>query len=185
MPQTHFAAARKYIVYACPLGKLAQQLEGYYAASRAACGPNAAHQYMAHCTLTGFFHDEPASLPAYLGALEAALGRARASRPDPVLQITGLLLSETFHGLLIESPWLQRLAADFTDGAPSATRRDRLRLKDRLHLSLAYEFPREQHPSLATLARDLVEIAAPVSWELRFYERHADGGWSCHARWPL
>jgi hypothetical protein len=24
-----------------------------------------------------------------------------------------------------------------------------------------------------------------VSWELRFYERHPDNTWTCHARWPL
>ena len=45
----------KLIVYACPVGELAEQLETYFSKSRLACGPNQAHQYMPHCTLTGFF----------------------------------------------------------------------------------------------------------------------------------
>jgi ubiquitin-associated SH3 domain-containing protein len=175
----------EYIVYACPLGRLARQLATYYVESRAVCGPNAAHQYMPHCSLTGFFHDELASIPAYTLALDAAVCQARPTRPDLVLQFSGLLLSETFHGLLIESPWLKGLATDFAASAPSATRRDDIRLKSWLHLSLAYEFPREQHHHLATLAHDLVEIDAPVSWELRFYERHLDLSWTCHAYWTL
>ncbi|NTU84382.1 MAG: hypothetical protein HGA45_34305 [Chloroflexales bacterium] len=179
------STAREYIVYACPLGRLARQLATYYSESRAVCGPNAAHQYMPHCTLTGFFHDEPASVPAYTQALDAALSRARPTRPDPVLQVSGLLLSETFHGLLLESPWLKGLTADFAASAPAVMRHDHIRLKSWLHLSLAYEFPPEQHHQLATLAHDLVEIAAPVSWELRFYERHADISWTCHAYWSL
>jgi hypothetical protein len=50
---------------------------------------------------------------------------------------------------------------------------------------LAYTFPPDHHATLAALARQLVDISASVSWELRFYERYADGDWTCHVRWPL
>jgi hypothetical protein len=174
-----------WIVYACPLGDLADQIERYYAASLAACGANAAHSYMAHCSMTGFFRDDRATVDTYIEALDAAVRRAWPTRPLPALSITGITLGPEFHGLLLSSPWLQTLIADFARTACSSTRRDALRLKDWLHLSLAYAFPPDQHATLVALARDLVDISAPVSWELRFYERHADGDWTCHARWPL
>lgn len=174
-----------WIVYACPLGELADQIERYYAASLAACGANAAHTYMAHCSLTGFFHADRNSADAYIAALNAALIRARPTQPQPALTISGIALEPEFHGLLLSGPWLQALIADFARTATSATRRDALRLKDWLHLSLAYAFPPQQHATLAELAHELVDFSAPVCWELRFYERHADGAWTCHARWQL
>ena len=174
-----------WIVYVCPLGELARQIDRYYAASLAACGANAAHSYMAHCSLTGFFHDDRDTADTYIEALDATVRRARPTQPLPALSISGIALDPQFHGLLLSSPWLQMLIADFAHTTTSATRRDALRLKDWLHLSLAYAFPPLQHATLAALAREIVDISAPVSWELRFYERHADGAWTCHARWPL
>ncbi|MEO7912477.1 MAG: hypothetical protein ABIV47_22750 [Roseiflexaceae bacterium] len=173
------------IVYACPLGPLAAQIERYYAASQAACGTNAAHSYMPHCSLTGFFHDDRESVGIYIAALDTALHRARPTQPLPALTIGELTLRPEFHGLLLRSPWLQRLIADFAHTAHSPTRRDPLRLKDWLHLSLAYAFPPHHHAPLAMLARDMVDISAPVSWELRLYERHLNAAWTCHARWAL
>ena len=174
-----------WIVYACPLGELAEQIERYYAASLAACGANAAHSYMAHCSLTGFFHDDHDTVHTYVDALDAAVRRARPTQPQPALTISELMLDPEFHGLLLSSPWLQTLIADFAHTAHSPTRRDALRLKDWLHLSLAYAFPPHQHAALAALTRDLVDISAPVNWDLRFYERHAHSAWTCHARWQL
>jgi len=174
-----------WIVYACPLGELADQIERYYAASLAACGANAAHSYMPHCSLTGFFHDGRDSAATYIEALDTALRRARPTQPQPALTITEMVLDPRFHGLLLSSPWLQTLIADFAHMAHSPTRRDALRLKDWLHLSLAYAFPPQQHTALAALASELVDINAPVSWELCFYERHTAGAWTCHACWQL
>ena len=48
----------EFIVYACPVGTLAGQLDLFFARSRAECGENAAHAYPPHCTLTGFFHSQ-------------------------------------------------------------------------------------------------------------------------------
>ena len=87
--------------------------------------------------------------------------------------------------MLLDGPWLKALIADFARSVDSPTRRDALRLKDWLHLSLAYAFPPEQHAPLAALARELVDVTAPVAWELGFYERLEAGVWACHSRWPL
>ena len=175
----------RFIVYACPVGELARQIDHYYAVSRAMCGPNAAHGYMPHCSLTGFFHDHLNAISRYVEALDAALGRARPEQPAHVLTIDSLEIRESFHGLLLSGPWLRALMADFAHNLHAPTRRDALRLKDWLHLSLAYAFPPEQHAALAGLAHELVDITAPVCWELRFYEHHRDGLWTCHAHWQL
>src|ERR1700712_3050999 len=144
-PATLDERARTLIVYVCPLGALAEQLDRYYAQSKALCGPNAAHSYMAHCTLTGFFHDDADAIPIYVDALDAALRRARPEQPMPALEIGSMELGVEFHGLLLKGQWLQALIADFARTVESPTRRDALRLKDWLHLSLAYAFPPEQH----------------------------------------
>lgn len=176
---------REYIVYACPTGALADQIDTYYDVTRSALGPNTAHQYMPHCTLTGFFHDLPESIPIYVEALAAALERARSTQPQPELAILKMELQPQWHGLVLDGPWLKKLTADFASAAASPTRRDALRLKDWLHVSLAYGFPAEQHAALAQFARELVDISAPVGWDLRLYERLPDGAWVCHSSWEL
>jgi ubiquitin-associated SH3 domain-containing protein len=174
------------ILYACPNGPLAQQLDAYFAAALSNCGPNAAHDYMAHCTLTGFFHDLPETISWYAEHLATALDHQRATRPTPPIQITGTLFNSEFHGLLLDSPWVKQLSADFaTRAAASPTRHDPLRLKDWLHLSLAYGFAPEQHECLAALARQMVDPFAQTDWELRLYQRHPDLSWTLHAAWAL
>ncbi|MBX0329395.1 hypothetical protein K2Z83_17125 [Oscillochloris sp. ZM17-4] len=173
------------IVYACPAGPLAAQVASFYAASRARFGPNSAHAYPPHITLTGFFHDDAESIPRYLAALGAARERAVAARPATPVTIRELAFLDTFHGLLIDSPWLEALAADFAATVESPSRRDDLRLKSWLHLSLAYGFRPEDGPALADMAASMVDVSAPVSWELRLYERLSDGGWACHGEWDI
>jgi hypothetical protein len=179
------AALAELIVYACPLGELADQLAGFFAESRRRCGPNAAHAYMPHCTLTGFFHDDLAHLPGYIRTLGAALQRARPRQPQPVIQVEELRLEPGFYYLALAAPWLRGVIADFAHDATTPAPADRLRLKTDLHLSLAYEFSPAQATTLASLARELVSPTAPAGWELRLYERHAGGTWLCHAKWPL
>jgi ubiquitin-associated SH3 domain-containing protein len=176
----------KLIVYACPTGLLAQQLDAYFAAALSNCGPNAAHAYMAHCTLTGFFHDLPETIGWYAEHLTTALHQQRSTRPTPPIRITGTVFNNEFHGLLLDSPWVKQLSADFASrAAASPTRHDPLRLKAKLHLSLAYGFALEQHKCLADLAHELVDPLATVDWELRLYQHHHDASWTLHAAWAL
>ncbi len=176
---------RTFIIYACPLGELANQIEQYFVASRAIFGPNAAHAYMPHCTLTGFFHDAAAAIASYIEAVDAALRRARPDQPAQALTIDRMELSQDFHGLVLRGPWLKAVISDFASAACSPTRRDALRLKDWLHLSLAYGFLPDHQDPLANLACKLIDIDAPVAWQLHFYERLGDGSWSSHVGWPL
>ena len=175
--------AAELIVYACPSGLLAGQVTRYFERSRGAVGANAAHSYMPHVTLTGFFHDDAASIPRYREALARALARTPLPDVDAV-RVEGMWLTAEFHYLKIESPWLIALTAAFAQTADSATRRDALRRKDWLHLSLAYQFPAEQHAPLAALASALIDPLAPAGWDLRLYQRVA-ADWIMHGQWQL
>ncbi|MGF1515299.1 MAG: hypothetical protein ACFB5Z_16585 [Elainellaceae cyanobacterium] len=170
------------ILYACPTGPLAQQLGDYFERSRERFGPNKAHGYMPHCTLTGFFHDQARAIFGYLRAVEGAL-EALGTPPDPVVRIAALGFHSDWHGLTLESPWLIALTAQFARLSPRDTRRDALRLKSGLHLSLAYGFDPGQADGLRSLAKSLIDPSAPAGWELRLYQRQPK--WVCHQRWPL
>jgi hypothetical protein len=173
------------IVYACPTGPLAAQIEAFYAASLAQCGPNSAHAYPPHITLTGFFHDEPESIPRYVSALGAAHKRAINSSSAEIT-ITDLLLRPDFLAFTLVSPWLEALAADFAASvAEPLSRQDAIRLKNWLHLSLAYGYAEQQFLPLKALVEQYIDRAATVSWELRFYERQPGPSWVCHRSWPL
>ncbi len=170
----------KFIVYACPVGELADQLDRYFEQSRVLCGPNSAHNYMPHCTLTGFFEDAVSSAPNYAQRLERSYKRLRRSQPHPVVAIKALTFRPDWHGLELESPWLKQVMVDFACTATSPTRTSPLRLKDWLHLSLAYDFQADHADQLEALAYDLVDSTASVAWDLRYYQRNPDNTWVCH-----
>ena len=175
----------KFIVYACPVGELAEQLAIYFAKSRLTIGSNTAHHYMPHCTLTGFFEDTTRSVPQYTQTLTRSFKRFQRSQPDPVLEVQKLSFRADWHGLELSSEWLRRLITDFVCTATSPTRKSSLRPKEWLHLSLAYDFTPDQDEALRSLAQSLVHPDAPVAWELRFYQRNSDQSWICHQCLPL
>lgn len=173
-----------FIIYACPTGELAEQLDRYFQQTLTACGANAAHHYMPHCTLTGFFQDEETAIPLYVQALDRALSQAQSCL-TPVMTIQQLTFCPDWHGLELQSEWLKKMMTTFATFATSSTRQDALRLKDWLHLSLAYEFQPEQSELLIRLAQECINLQASVLWELRFYQRHSDHRWTCHRSWQL
>jgi len=173
-----------FILYACPVGALNDQVAAYFVAAQQAFGPNPAHEYMPHCTLTGFFQDAHAALPRYRSAMAVALADAGPA-PTPAVEVVETLFHDDFHGLALASPWLTQLMASFAQRAHSPTRQASLRLKDWLHLSFAYSFAPAHGPGLARLAHAMIDPAASARWELRLYERRADHSWALHAAWAL
>jgi len=169
------------ILYACPTGPLAEQLAHYLAESLHKVGPNAAHQYMPHITLTGFFHDMRETVPAYVALLERLLRHRAPATITP----ERLLLTSEFHGIEIVSPDLKALTQEFIAQAPALTRTEALRPKDWLHLSLAYQFPLDQHARLEELAKSHISLETAVAWEVRFYERGVGNQWTCHGSWKV
>ncbi|MGV2828025.1 hypothetical protein [Myxosarcina sp. GI1(2024)] len=175
----------KFIVYACPVGKLNSQLETYFQQSRELYGHNKAHNYMPHCTLTGFFEDRLSSISVYLQALDLAYQKAQDNYLSLEIDINKLIFSENWHGLEIQADGLKQLIADFAGLANSPTRQEEIRLKDWLHLSLAYDFNPKNAAKLHNLAIATIDIKASVNWELRFYQKSPDWSWRCLQSWCL
>ncbi|MEL7068348.1 MAG: hypothetical protein AAGN15_06795 [Cyanobacteria bacterium J06581_3] len=174
-----------FIVYACPVGPLAEQIETYLKESRRRYGPNAAHAYTPHCTLTGFFQDEKRALPGYASALESALNRHHNQKTNTSVVVGEIVFREDWHGLMLEAEGLKQLIQTFVFLAESPTRSEDLRPKDWLHVSLAYDFLPQDGDRLKQLAIELVDETVPVAWELRLYERDSAQQWTCHCCWPL
>jgi len=177
------AATAEFILYACPGGELAAQIRTYLAQVRVCCGLNQAHRFMPHCTLTGFFHDAPASATAYGDQLNHLLTTLRPSQPT--VQVTALTLRPDWHGLELAAPWLYQLALAFREQAQGTALVSPIRPKHWLHLSLAYGFAPHHAAALQALAQAHIAITSPVTWELRFYQRCRGNTWICHRRWPL
>lgn len=175
----------QFILYACPEGPLAEQIKAYLERSAATCGTNAAHQYMPHCTLTGFFEDVVDQATAYGDLLNRLLTDALPSCPHPVITPSMLRFQPNWHGLELESPWLHQLALQFRDRRVGDSARSPIRPKSWLHLSLAYDFSPDQDARLRQLAETDVNPDSPVTWSLRFYERRPGNQWICHRNWPL
>ena len=174
----------QYIVYVCPVGELNQQLELYFIQSRELFGANKAHQYMPHCTLTGFFGELSSSIGFYLDALERAVREAKQNLSLDVT-IERLVLSKNWHGLELQADGVKQAIANFADYERSPTRQERLRLKDWLHLSLAYGFDARHGNELQQLAQKTIDLQADVGWELRFYRKYPDWTWNCLKSWSL
>lgn len=165
------------ILYATPSGRLGEQIDDYLAETLTRFGANAAHQYPAHCTLTGFFHDVPRAIPAYLAALAQATNEMVSHGPV-VVSVDRLRLEGGWYGLELQSRWLIDLAASFKRHAPNIARPDEVRLKDWLHVSLAYGFDDQQASELASAAEG-IDITADVAWDVTLWQR--DGSvWTRH-----
>ena len=175
----------QFIVYACPTGELNSQLEEYLIKSRRLYGDNTAHRYMPHCTLTGFFIDDIKSIPAYIQALERSHIKAKSEHQSLNIEIKQLTFNENWHGLELQGDSLKKLIMDFVARENSSTRQENLRLKDWLHLSLAYNFDPRYTQELEKLAKATIDLNAKVNWELRFYQKNPDWTWKCHKSWSL
>ncbi len=175
----------QFIVYACPTGELNNQLEEYFNQSRKLYGKNAAHEYMPHCTLTGFFTEKITSIPIYTQALDRAYIAATNKNLSLDIKVEQLTFNENWHGLELQANGLKRLICNFSAMENSSTRKNDLRLKDWLHLSLAYNFEPKYAKELKELAKVTIDINAEVNWELRFYQKNLDWTWKCWKSWKL
>ncbi|MDJ0635609.1 MAG: hypothetical protein QNJ34_20650 [Xenococcaceae cyanobacterium MO_188.B29] len=175
----------QFIIYACPVGELNSQLEDYFHKSRQLYGENTAHKYMPHCTLTGFFTDELSAIPIYIEALDKALIEIKSNNLCLKIKIKQLTFNENWHGLELQADVLKQLIANFARLEKLPTRQEKLRLKDWLHLSLAYDFNPEYNKNLQDLATEIIDLQSSVSWELRFYQKNPDWTWNCLKTWSI
>ncbi len=179
-------------VYAHPTGELSAQLERFAVESRDLFGPNNAHAYPVHCSLTGFFHDEPTSTPFYIEVLQSLLTHHRGLDVDSVgggsnlsVNMDELRLSGSWFGLELSCPDLVALMESFAASDRSPTRSDDIRVKTWLHLSIAYGFDEQHGDALADLARRIIDPTTTTDWKIALWERTAESDWHCHWSEPL
>lgn len=161
------------ILYAVPEGALAGQIAAYFEGLT-----TEAQSYPPHCTLTGFFHDD--DVARYVGAA------AQCVAPVPVRVVRMHAGAGDWVGLELDAPDLVALTRRFAGlVATPGTRKDAVRVKEWLHVSLAYGHDASAHAELAQRAVLTVDPSAAVTWSLRLYERTDDGEWLVHGSWSL
>jgi hypothetical protein len=176
---------KRYIIYACPTGDLANQLATYFARSNKACGPNRAHDYMPHCSLTGFFEHEAHEVDSWSGIIEDVLSTSMSNMPRPPVHITDMAFRQHIHCLELESPWLISLTSKIISAATSQRIAKNTKPKGWLHLSLAYGFREEDAPILRHLAVETICPSSAVGWELRYYSRDERSHFECLHEWSI
>ena len=174
-----------FIIYACPVGELNNQLEAYFTKSLQLYGENTAHKYLPHCTLTGFFTDELSSVLFYIEALNKAYIKTKNNNLSLDIEIKQLTFNKNWHGLELQADGLKELIANFAQIENSPTRTEKIRLKDWLHLSLAYDFDCQDGEKLKALATELIDLNSKINWELRFYQKNPDWTWKCLQSWSI
>ncbi|MFB1487722.1 MULTISPECIES: hypothetical protein [unclassified Thiocapsa] len=168
------------ILYACPQGHLGEQVERFFEESRRRFGANAAHAYMPHCSLTGFFDGDSDLIAEHSQILDGRFSHQKSGCPVHSIEVLGFGHRHDWHGLELRSPWQLDRMHELTRKSAAS-----IRVKTWQHLSLAYDFRPEYDAALGRLAREIIDPGAAVAWELRFYQRTSDSGWICHRAWPL
>ena len=169
----------QFILYLCPRGPLSDQIEEYFAETKAKIGTNTAHGYMPHCTLTGFFWDDPANAHHYVQALERCVAAVMPTSAE--VTIPSLMQRAEWIGLEMQAPAVRRWVTGFVYQAESPGLREHIRMKSWYHLSLAYGFDAAVFEPLCEMTT-MIDIGAPVNWELALFDRDQNQNWRCHWR---
>ncbi|MCC6435291.1 MAG: hypothetical protein IT196_09705 [Acidimicrobiales bacterium] len=170
------------ILYAVPTGLLGEQCDRFFRMARAVA-PTAAQTYPPHCSLTGFFHRPVHRVAESTDALALTFDRSGLDPAGRVeaceVQLLGLRRHDGWLGLELASERLSAVAAAFA--LACAPRRqpgdDALRLKDWLHLSLAYDTDGDTLDRHGALAHAVVDDGLQCDWEIGLWRRHPVDRW--------
>lgn len=155
---------RELILYATPVGPLADAVDAYFAAAE----PTTANDYPPHCTLTGFFHREPRRADEVAAELQGLVNSAGPVPVDGVI-VRSLHVGPDWVGLELHSPFCEALTAHFIADHRLEVNDDALRPKDWLHLSLAYGA--DDLAAHAAMASAMIDPTLPCTWEVGLWER--------------
>lgn len=158
---------RQYVLYACPTGPLAEQLELFWSESKD-LGWNGAHNFIPHITLVSFFDAPDQFTKELANALENVVHQ------DGLHEHIELetYVSPNFMGLFVKdvnAEWLKNVALRYVSKMAALGITAEPQVKS-LHLTLAYQFPSNLFQPL----RSMVEKLGPnpsANWELRLYSR--------------
>lgn len=160
---------REYILYLCPNGKLQDELNKFWEKSMSQCGWNGAHSYFPHITMCPFFAAEDKDV-GFLSETFLKLENKLRQAPDALkldffsqMNFIGLFVKEGMYDFLQDcvSIFCRELSKQGIKLEPH---------KKQLHLTLAYQYPQEQHDKLLKYAKE-IDLTVDVRWDLRLYSR--------------
>ncbi len=157
------------ILYATPQLELGEQCERYFDQLRRTGRATTAQTYPPHVTITGFLRREPQVIERVIREVEQVV----AAEPEGMVVVEELRETDEWLGLVVSSDWLADLGRAFADRHGLETGDDAVRLKEWLHLSLAYgdlPFGLEM-AELGDVARSTVSVDAPVCWSIGLWHR--------------
>lgn len=170
---------QEYILYLCPVGPLQKQLADYFERTKLQCGWNGAHAYFPHITLCHFFKAEHNRIPY----LTKALNRIQ----EKLLKAPGHLELEFFSQVNFIGLFVHKDYYDFLEDIVAMYAEEIRKVgvimdphRQQLHMTLAYQYDKEQHERLLKFAKE-VDLNADVKWELRLYSRDSRAG-ECEVR---
>ncbi|XP_043265006.1 protein UBASH3A homolog isoform X1 [Colletes gigas] len=160
---------RQYVLYACPMGALAEQLMQFWSESKELIW-NGAHDYMPHVTLVSFFNAPDECTEELVNALESIVNQE--ALPDHIELET--YVSPNFMGFFVEeanAEWLKNIAIRYVNKLTSlGISAEPPQVKKSLHLTLVYQFPSNLYQQLRLMVEKLT-LSSPANWELRLYSR--------------
>ena len=147
------------ILYACPTGPLHQELETYFMYVEQQFGPNGAHKYPPHVTLTSFF-----SVPdkRQVGAIAAELRTAFRGKPAPSFFMRDVVLRGTRSPgrtvkIAMVCPWIEAPMLEFrAKVAHMVHSQVSVKPSQSHHLSLAYSYRVSDHDTIVSSVRDRI-----------------------------
>ncbi|XP_071959698.1 ubiquitin-associated and SH3 domain-containing protein B-like [Antedon mediterranea] len=168
--------AREFIMYACPVGPFAEELETFWDKSLIEVGRNGAHSLLPHVTLCSFFTCDDSLVAQVTHAFQLAIDRWKNEAPDQIA--VEYFAAANFIGLFIEeenAEYMRRVAQDFSVEALNIAGIKLEPHKKQLHLTLAYQFHQSHLEKLEQLTKE-INVNKSARWELRLYSRDVRAG---------
>jgi len=171
MQNTGGANLNEVILYATPTGDLLAWCNDYFHIADQ-LGGTEAQKYPPHCSMTGFFHRSTSRLNEAVWAL----GNLDVKSVDiPIDSLNISLDKPSWLGIEIGSESLSSIISLFSSNYKNLSDEDPIRVKEWLHLSLAYGV--EDIGPFKEALIDMDALPSEPSWEISLWQRHRHNLW--------
>ena len=159
------------ILYATPTGDLLSWCNDYFDIA-AQHGGTEAQNYPPHCSMTGFFHRSASRSNEAIDAL-SNIGAKPTDIPIDSLNLS--IDKPDWLGIEIQSEMLKTITSLFSSNYKHLSDEDPLRVKEWLHLSLAYGV-KDINPFKKAL-NNICDLPSESSWEVALWQRRRQNIW--------